>query len=142
MSRRQLRSRPAGEHWAADRDNRLNQQFAERPVAPQPGERFLDVGCGNGAITIAVSRAVGTGGHVVGHRCPRRVLLADPKEVTTLLESAGFVDVDLQKVTTPMWMGATIDDATGFVRTAEFAMTLFNGIELQGNAWLVTARRP
>ena len=35
-------------------------------LAPQPGERVLDVGCGFGATTAAVAKAVGPSGRVVG----------------------------------------------------------------------------
>jgi SAM-dependent methyltransferase len=39
---------------------------ALRAAAPQPRERALDVGCGTGATTIELARAVGGDGHVVG----------------------------------------------------------------------------
>jgi SAM-dependent methyltransferase len=69
----------AGEHWAAeaDRYDRMNQAFAERIVeaaAPQPGERFLDVGCGNGALALAVGPAVVPGGRIVGLDLSRQML--------------------------------------------------------------------
>lgn len=35
-------------------------------AAPQPGEKALDVGCGPGALAIAMSEMVGEGGEVVG----------------------------------------------------------------------------
>jgi len=37
-----------------------------KALAPRPGERVLDVGCGFGATTAAVARAVGPSGRVVG----------------------------------------------------------------------------
>lgn len=35
-------------------------------LAPSPGERILDIGCGNGLMTSELSRAVGPDGHVTG----------------------------------------------------------------------------
>jgi SAM-dependent methyltransferase len=62
---------PAGEHWAAEqaRYDRINIQFGERIVTglnAEPGERVLDVGCGNGALCLAVAPVVAPGGTVHG----------------------------------------------------------------------------
>jgi SAM-dependent methyltransferase len=267
----------AGEHWAAeaDRYDRINQRFADRlleVVAARPGERVLDVGCGTGAVTVALARAVGAEGSVVGLDLSRQMLevarsraaaaglgnvelwhgdaqvsdltaaeadalvsrfglmfftdppeafanlatalrpggrvaftcwldmasndwimvpavaavayvpvpeglggtgvqgafaLADPSKTTALLEGAGFVDVATEQVAAPMWMGDTVEDTLAFMRTTEFAATLFkgcrrdradaawkaigqalaahagpDGVELEGQAWLVTATKP
>lgn len=35
-------------------------------LAPAPGEHLLDLGCGNGLLTLDLSRAVGDTGHVLG----------------------------------------------------------------------------
>jgi SAM-dependent methyltransferase len=60
-----------GEHWVAEaaRYDRMNARFAERIIeslAPKAGERVLDVGCGNGALALAIAGLIGPDGSVVG----------------------------------------------------------------------------
>lgn len=62
---------PTGEKWVedAERYDRLNRRFGERVVdrvAAQPGERVLDIGCGNGAVALVLAPHVGPDGAVVG----------------------------------------------------------------------------
>jgi SAM-dependent methyltransferase len=62
---------PAGQHWVAEaeRYDRMTRSFCEQIIeaaAPGPGERVLDVGCGNGAVALAVSALVAPGGSVMG----------------------------------------------------------------------------
>jgi SAM-dependent methyltransferase len=62
---------PAGAHWVAEQDryDRINVEFGERIVAAvdaKPGERVLDVGCGNGALSVAIGPLVKPGGSVLG----------------------------------------------------------------------------
>jgi SAM-dependent methyltransferase len=60
-----------GEQWAA---NEARTERGLAPVldallawaAPQPGQRIVDVGCGAGGTTLALSEAVGATGHVTG----------------------------------------------------------------------------
>lgn len=67
------------EQWAGDmgrewslRATALDRQLAPageagmRVLAPRPGERILDLGCGSGATTEALSRAVSPGGQITG----------------------------------------------------------------------------
>ena len=61
----------AGEHWVAEqaRYDRINGGFGDRVVevlAPRSGERVLDVGCGNGALSLAIGAMVAPGGSVLG----------------------------------------------------------------------------
>src|SRR5688500_18805533 len=60
-----------GEHWAADaeRYDEINRRFGDRLVdalALSPGERVLDVGCGNGALALAIAPRVAPEGSVLG----------------------------------------------------------------------------
>ncbi|MGL4543820.1 MAG: class I SAM-dependent methyltransferase, partial [Polymorphobacter sp.] len=61
----------AGETWARFQEQ-LDRQIAPlgaagiRALAPQPGERILDIGCGCGATTLALAAEVAPGGSVLG----------------------------------------------------------------------------
>jgi len=62
---------PGGQHWVAEaeRYDRMTRSFGERIIeaaAPGPGEQVLDIGCGNGAVALAVSALVAPGGSVMG----------------------------------------------------------------------------
>ena len=62
---------PGGQRWA---DRQQVQDILLQPVADlltdhaqaKPGERVVDVGCGSGAVSIALAQKVGPGGHVLG----------------------------------------------------------------------------
>ncbi|NSY38379.1 methyltransferase domain-containing protein [Leisingera sp. ANG59] len=61
-------------------------------LAPQPGERILDLGCGNGLLTLELARAVGPAGHVAGLDASPDMLAAARQRLegranTTLTES-------------------------------------------------------
>ena len=62
---------PGGQRWA---DRQQVQDILLKPVADilidrtkaKAGERIVDVGCGSGAVSIALAQQVGPGGHVMG----------------------------------------------------------------------------
>ena len=61
----------AGPRWARNAGGieELNAPLGQRALdvaVPVPGERVLDIGCGTGATTLAIGRAVGSAGSVVG----------------------------------------------------------------------------
>ena len=62
---------PGGQNWVANQAelDALMAGITEAlldEVAPMPGSRILDVGCGAGETTIALARAVAPGGSVTG----------------------------------------------------------------------------
>jgi SAM-dependent methyltransferase len=62
---------PGGQRWA---DRQRSQDVLLAPIAdllidrarPAAGERIVDVGCGSGAISVALAQEVGSGGRVMG----------------------------------------------------------------------------
>jgi SAM-dependent methyltransferase len=62
---------PGGQRWA---DRQQSQDILLQPVADllidrarvKAGERIIDVGCGSGAVSIALAQKVGPSGHVMG----------------------------------------------------------------------------
>ena len=62
-------------------------------LAPEPGERCLDVGCGRGAVTIPLASAVAPGGSVLGVDLSTGMLA----EAARLVETAGVHDVRLEQ---------------------------------------------
>jgi SAM-dependent methyltransferase len=72
-------------------------EAALEAAAPRPGEAALDVGCGAGASTLALARAVGAGGSVLAVD-PAAALLARARERAAAAELAHvrFVEADAQ----------------------------------------------
>lgn len=69
----------AGDTWAREADalDALLAHFGEAvlgALAPRPGEHFVDVGCGAGALARELARRVGPGGSVVGVDVSRPLL--------------------------------------------------------------------
>jgi SAM-dependent methyltransferase len=62
---------PAGERWAAQAEHhdRMGRGFTEAVIdklAPQPREHILEIGCGNGALALALGALAGPWGSVTG----------------------------------------------------------------------------
>lgn len=60
-----------GHHWVehAERFDRMLEPYSGNVIAglaPEPGERMVDVGCGNGALSLDVAARVGPQGSVLG----------------------------------------------------------------------------
>lgn len=60
-------------------------------LAPQPGERALDIGCGRGAALWPIAEAVGPSGEVVGFDLAERMVAATRADV----EDRGLANVEL-----------------------------------------------
>ena len=103
--------------WNAPRTMRL-WRVAESAVAgltaplldklqPTPGERMMDVGCGGGISTIAVAKAVGPSGHVVGADISEELLaLSRERAADAQMTNVTFVNADVQVAEVP---GAPFD---------------------------------
>jgi SAM-dependent methyltransferase len=89
---------PGGQHWA---DRQQMQDVMLAPISDllidrakvRTGERILDVGCGCGAITIALAPRVGLSGHVMGIDISGP-MLARARQVTPLGAPVDFVLAD------------------------------------------------
>jgi SAM-dependent methyltransferase len=62
---------PLGQRWVADAErlDRMSRGFGEQIVerlAPQRGERILDIGCGSGALALTIGAITGPDGSVTG----------------------------------------------------------------------------
>lgn len=103
-----------GEHWVADaeRYDELNRRFGERIVdtlAPEPGERVLDVGCGNGALALAIAPRVAPDGSVLGLDLSGPMLTAArQRAVEAGLANVAFEQDDAQVAA---WPEASFDAA-------------------------------
>lgn len=93
---------PGGRHWAAeaDRYDAINGRFGARLVetlAPAPGERILEVGCGNGGVALEIARRVGPAGRVVGVDLSGPMLgTARERAEAAGLDNAAFEHADAQ----------------------------------------------
>jgi SAM-dependent methyltransferase len=89
-----------GEHWArnADRYTRMLANFGDIVIAAAafaPGDRVLDVGCGNGDLSIAAARAVEPSGSALGiDLSPAMVAVAEGRAAFQSLENVSFTVAD------------------------------------------------
>jgi ubiquinone/menaquinone biosynthesis C-methylase UbiE len=91
-----------GAHWVdeAERYDTMNRAFGEAMLDAtglQPGERVLDIGCGNGATTIEAARRVRPGGAALGIDLSSRMLtLARERAAAAEMGEAEFLQADVQ----------------------------------------------
>src|SRR5262249_15576542 len=93
---------PGGQHWVAEaeRYDRMTRSFGAQIIeaaAPRPGERVLDVGCGNGAVALAVSDLVAPSGSRAGLDIPGpRLAYARRRAEAAGIASVSFCKGDAQ----------------------------------------------
>lgn len=95
-------SRKGGAHWAAEQE-RYDRTLAPytdhimRAVGAAPGEQILDVGCGNGAVSLALARTVRPGGRVVGVDIATPMITrARERAIAEDLHHLTFIEADAQ----------------------------------------------
>jgi len=92
-----------GEHWVAEaeRYDAMVGAFGEAMLDAadlRPGERVLDVGCGNGATTIDAARRVRPGGLVLGIDLSAPMLVLARQRATAVgADEIEFVEADAQR---------------------------------------------
>ncbi|MFQ3595743.1 MAG: methyltransferase domain-containing protein [Sphingomonadaceae bacterium] len=85
----------AGAHAALDRQIHALGAEAMAALAPQPGEHVLDIGCGAGSTSLALAKAVGAAGRVVGVDVSHP-LLAIAEAAGAAVSNLRFVEADAQ----------------------------------------------
>jgi SAM-dependent methyltransferase len=88
------------QHWVDDQaghDEMLEPlgRLAQEALAPEAGERILDIGCGTGATTLALADAVGAQGAVVGVDVSA-TLLSVARERARGTANVSFLEADAQ----------------------------------------------
>ncbi|HEX2038461.1 MAG TPA: methyltransferase domain-containing protein [Acidimicrobiales bacterium] len=112
-----------GEHWVADaeRYDEINRRYGERIVStltPEPGERVLDVGCGNGALCLAIAPRVAPNGSVRGLDLSGPMLANARRRA----ERAGLDNVELEKGDAQV---APLPDASFDAAVSRFGVMFF-----------------
>ena len=92
----------AGEAWAALQEQ-MDAQLAPHglrameALAPTPGERIVDVGCGSGQTSLALGQAIGRSGAVMGLDISRPLLdLARRRAAESGAANVSFAEADVQ----------------------------------------------
>lgn len=91
-----------GDTWVAMQERIDNQllslgRAAQRALAPRPGERILDIGCGAGQSTLDLADSVGPGGQVLGVDVSEPLLaIARRRAAAAGIAGARFVAADAQ----------------------------------------------
>ncbi len=102
MTQREYWNTAAGEHWAAeaDRYDALLGPFGNailEAASLAPGQRVLDVGCGNGGVSLEIAARVTPDGSVVGVDLSEPMLaVARSRAAERGVENAIFVQDDVQ----------------------------------------------
>lgn len=92
---------PAAESWASLQQD-IDRQFAPlsakvlEALAPMPGERILDVGCGSGDTSLAIARRVGASGAVTGLDISGTLLAVARRRAAEQGVAAEFIEADAQ----------------------------------------------
>jgi SAM-dependent methyltransferase len=135
----------AGDHWVAqaDRYDWMNVHFGERIVdalQPRPGEQVLDIGCGNGAVSLAIARLVTPNGIVRGLDISGPMLATAHRRA----EQAGLDNVTFDKGDAQVY---PLPDATFDAAVVRFGVMFFDDPaarlvltcwqELSRNEWLM-----
>ena len=117
-------NRDGGPAWVeqADRFDRMLRLVGARlleAAAPMLGEKVLDVGCGNGAITLETAQRVSTQGQAVGLdiSAPMLELARRRADSAGLADIARFVEADAQT--------ASLDEAPFDVIVSRFGVMFF-----------------
>lgn len=91
-----------GEHWVAEaeRYDAMIREFGKALLAaadPQPGERALELGCGNGALAVATAERLGPDGRLTAVDVSAPMLdLARSRADAAGLTNVEFVEADVQ----------------------------------------------
>ena len=96
-----------GQRWVQlqQQMDRMIEPFGDaalQAAAPRPGERVLDIGCGCGSTTLALARAVGSSGQVLGVDVSQPMLAAAQRLAAAAPElSLRFVEADAATAALP-----------------------------------------